>query len=112
MQVVEKVFRNWELEEEKEDRKQKEQESRELRREERQEKNLHRILATVVRETREPSRIVPGNQREPLAKDQCICCKEKGHWARDCPPKKGSYVPDRKLVGPKVLAIQEDSDSE
>lgn len=49
MQVVEKVFRNWELEEEKEDRKQKEQESRELRREERQEKNLHRILATVER---------------------------------------------------------------
>jgi hypothetical protein len=23
-----------------------------------------------------------------LAKDQCVDCKEKGHWARDCPKKK------------------------
>lgn len=60
----------------KKDRKQREQEARELRREKRQEKSLHRILATVIRESREPSKVVPGNGREPLAKDQCAYCKE------------------------------------
>ena len=57
--------------------KQKEQEARELKRDMRQERNLHKILATVVRDTIEPSKTVPGNHREPLAKDQCAYCKEK-----------------------------------
>ena len=57
--------------------KQKEQEARELKRDMRQERNLHKILATVVRETREPGKTVPGNHRESLAKDQCAYCKEK-----------------------------------
>lgn len=70
VQVAEKVYHNQESGEEKKERKQKEQEARELKREKRWEKNLHRILTTVVRETREPSKIVPGNRREPLAKDQ------------------------------------------
>ena len=70
VQVAEKVYHNRESEEEKEERKQKEQEARELEREKRQDKNLHRILAAVVRQTREPSKTIPGNRREPLAKDQ------------------------------------------
>jgi hypothetical protein len=68
--------------------KQKEQEARELKRDKRQERNLHQILATVLRKTRELSKIVPGNHREPFAKDHCAYNKEKGHWARDCPKKK------------------------
>lgn len=35
---------------------------------------------------REPGNL--GNQergRHPLDKDQCTYCKEKGHWARECP---------------------------
>ena len=70
MQVAEKAYHNQESEEGKEARKQKEQEARELERAKRQEKNLHRILAAVVRQTREPSKTIPGNRREPLAKDQ------------------------------------------
>ena len=113
VQVAEKVYHNRESEEEKEERKQKEQEARELEREKRQEKNLHSVLATVVRETREPSKKVPGNRREPLAKDQCAYCKETGHWMRDCPKKKkkrGLHAPKKRPPGPKVLAMQEDSD--
>lgn len=78
VQVAEKVSHNRESEEDKEVRKQKEQEARELKRQRREKRNHHRILATVVRETREPSKTVPGNRREPLAKDQCTYCKEKG----------------------------------
>lgn len=38
---------------------------------------MHKILATVVRDTIEPSKTVPGNHREPLAKDQCATAKKK-----------------------------------
>jgi hypothetical protein len=90
VQVAEKVFYNRETEEEKEERRQEEQEARELKRDMRQERNLHRILATIVKEAREPqesSKIEHGNRREPLAKDQCAYCKGKGHWAREYPKK-------------------------
>jgi hypothetical protein len=75
---------------------QKEQEARELKREKEQERNLHKILTTVVRDTRELSKTVLGNCREPLSKDQYAYCKEKGHWMRDCLKKKkrgnGSFL--------------------
>ena len=35
-----------------------------------------------------------------LEKDQCAYCKEKGHWARECPKKKGR--------APKVLTLKDD----
>ena len=38
---------------------------------------MHKILATVVRETRELSKTILGNHREPLAKDQCATAKKK-----------------------------------
>ena len=110
VQVAEKVFYNRETEEEKEERRQEEQEARELKRDMRQERNLHRILATIVKEAREPqesSKIEPGNRREPLAKDQCAYYREKGHWAKEWPnrPKK------KRAPHPKVLVVQEeDSD--
>ena len=79
VQVAEKVYHNREIEEEKEERKQKEQEARKLKTDKRQERNLHKILATVVRETREPSKTVLSNQRELIAKDQWAYCKGKGN---------------------------------
>ena len=39
-------------------------------------------------------------QRHLLDKEQCASCKEKGHWARECPKKKGRAS--------KVLALEED----
>ena len=48
------------------------------------------MLATKVRETRH---LVPGNKRKLLAKDQCVYCKEKGHWVRDCPREKEEEPP-------------------
>jgi hypothetical protein len=59
----------------------------------RQKRKLHKILATVLRETREPSKTVLGNCIEPLAKEQCAYCKEKRHWVRDCPKKKRDPPP-------------------
>ena len=29
----------------------------------------------------------PGREKEPVAKDSCFFCKEKGHWANKCPVK-------------------------
>ena len=39
--------------------------------------------------------LVPGNNNKKrlLAKDQCVYCKEKGHWVRDCPNKKKRSPP-------------------
>ena len=68
--------------------KQKEQEGRELKRDKRQERNLHKILATVVRETRELSKTILGNHREPLAKDQCAYLKEKDTGQETAPRKR------------------------
>ena len=39
-------------------------------------------------------------QRHPLDKERCAYCKEKGHWAREGPKKKGKTS--------KVLALEED----
>lgn len=89
---------------------------RENKRERRQERNLSRILAAVVGECEGRNR--PENRqtgylgnKEPrperrrsvqkiLEKDQCAYCKEKGHWARECPKKKGR--------APKVLTLKDD----
>ena len=83
----------------------REEEERENKRERRQERNLSRILAAVLGEHEGRNR--PENRqigylgnKEPrpegrrsvqkiLEKDQCAYCKEKGHWAWECPKKKG-----------------------
>jgi hypothetical protein len=107
---AEKVYHKRETKEEKQEREKKEAEERENRRERRQERNLTKILAAVVGGERSEkgqsgylgnrARRPPGEQRPPLEKDQCVYCKEKGHWARDCPKKKWR--------GPKVLVLEED----
>ncbi|XP_062961832.1 uncharacterized protein LOC134384148 [Cynocephalus volans] len=76
----------------------RETEERERRRDRRQEKNLTRILAAVVGERgsrdrqtgtlSNRARPTPRDKRPPLDRDQCAYCKEKGHWARECPRKK------------------------
>ena len=112
---AEKVYYKRETEEEREQRKEREREEREERRNKRQEKNLTKILAAVVegknnRERERDFRKIRSGPRQsgnldyrtPLDKDQCAYCKEKGHWARDC-PKKGNK-------GLKVLALEKDKD--
>nr|QJT93252.1 gag protein [Syconycteris australis gammaretrovirus] len=95
---AEKVYHKRETEEERQEREKKETEERERRRDKRQEKNLTRILAAVVSD-RGPrdrqtgnlgnrARKTPRDGRSPLDRDQCAYCKEKGHWARECPKKK------------------------
>nr|AAL87855.1 group specific antigen [Porcine endogenous retrovirus] len=111
----EKVYSKREPEEERDQRKEREREERQERRNNRQEKNLTKILAPVVQgknhreRDRDFRKIRSGprhsgnlGNRTPLDKDQCAYCKEKGHWARDC-PKKGTK-------GLKVLALEEDKD--
>ena len=51
---------------------------------------MHKTLPRVVEETKEPSETLLGNCREPLAKDQCVYCKEKGQ--RGCLKKRGPLV--------------------
>ena len=68
VQVAEKVYYNRETEEEKEQRK----------KEKRQGRNLQRVLATVVRESRE-ERLQPKRDRKCLEKNQCTYRKERGH---------------------------------
>ena len=102
---TEKVYHNRETEEEKEQRK----------KEKRQGRNLQRVLATVVRESRE-ERLQPKRDRKPLKKDQCIYCKERDHWAQECPNKwkPGARNPrpwEMHLQMAKVLALGEDCDS-
>ncbi|XP_057349869.1 formin-1-like [Manis pentadactyla] len=110
VQVAEKVYHNRETEEEKEGRKLWETEERELRKEKRQERNLHKILTTVVRETREP-KPGPGGRRQQLDKDQCAYCKEKGHWARECPNRKKKLPQwEKPIAHPKILTMHGDSD--
>ena len=77
VQVAQKVYRNRETEEEKEQRKRKKEDEREMKKEKQQGRNLQRILATVVRGSRD-KRLLPKRDRKPLEKDQCTYCKERG----------------------------------
>lgn len=108
---AEKVYHKRETEEERQEREKKEAEEKEKRRDRRQERNLTRILAAVVgdRGSREGQlgnlgngarRMAEDRRRLPLEKDQCAYCKEKGHWARDCPRK-------RAINKAKVLALDD-----
>lgn len=120
---AERVYHKRETDEERREREKKEAEERENRRDRRQERNLTRILAAVVSYKEEqtqgsgrrqsgylgnsglkkPPRS-GGGARPPLAKDQCAYCKEKGHWARDCPKKRAGPRT------PKVLALESEED--
>ncbi|XP_058387550.1 uncharacterized protein LOC131398241 [Diceros bicornis minor] len=107
---AEKVYHKRESEEEKRERERREAEEREDRRDRRREKKLTKILAAVIKATG-PDHRQSGNlgnaprpgsrRRQPLDKDQCAYCKERGHWARECPKKRAT---------PKVLSLGEDEE--
>jgi hypothetical protein len=118
---AEKVYHKRETEKEKGERENREAEARESRQDRRQERNLIRILDTFAgdkevyrqgRRSRQTGYLGNTGPRRPqssrgpsgppLDKDQCAYCKEKGHWARDCPKKKT----DIRL--PKVLTLEDD----
>nr|AAA46509.1 gag protein [Murine leukemia virus] len=72
--------------EEKEERRRAEDEQREKERDRRRHREMSKFLATVVTGQRQDRQ--GGERRRPqLDKDQCAYCKEKGHWAKDCPKK-------------------------
>uniref|UniRef100_A0A5F9C624 CCHC-type domain-containing protein n=1 Tax=Oryctolagus cuniculus TaxID=9986 RepID=A0A5F9C624_RABIT len=84
---ADKVFYKRETEEEKEQKRDK-----------KRNRDLTKILATIVDNSGARKK---GNRKEnntgprrcpPLDPDQCAYCKDKGHWARDCPknPKRRS----------------------
>ncbi|XP_073664337.1 uncharacterized protein [Tursiops truncatus] len=48
---------------------------------------MTKVLAAIVQKDQEgPPATRPS--RRPLDRDQCAYCKEKGHWARECPKKR------------------------
>ncbi|XP_029426643.1 uncharacterized protein LOC115072836 [Nannospalax galili] len=89
LREAERIYNKRETQEEREERQRREAEDRENARDRRRNKELSRILATVVRDKEESRGDRKGGRgRAPLDSDQCAYCKEKGHWARDCPKKK------------------------
>ncbi|VFV35347.1 Hypothetical predicted protein [Lynx pardinus] len=53
--------------------------------------DLLRIAQRVDRQlkaTEKMTKVLAAVVQKPLDKDQCAYCKEKGHWARECPKKK------------------------
>nr|XP_048312997.1 uncharacterized protein LOC125414929 [Myodes glareolus] len=118
LKEVEKIFNKRETQEEREDRIRREKEEREDRlrkeaeekeeaRDRKRNRELTRLLAAAVQsqESRQGDRM--GERRGPrVERDQCAYCKERGHWAKDCPKK------TRKPRGPKprasLLALDED----
>lgn len=69
---------------------------------------MTRILATIVRDEernnkghRKTDSLGNRRSREPLAKDQCAFCREKGHWVKNCPKKWGTTK--------KILTLEEEN---
>lgn len=89
---AEKVFHKRETPEEREERRAKEKEDREDRRDQRRNRELARVLALAVEKEKTPRQGASnlGHKKTRLERDQCRYCKEKGHWAKECPKKKQS----------------------
>ena len=110
---AEKVYHKREVEDEKQEREKREKREDEDRRD--RKRLLTRILATVVGRDRRGRNRQSGDlvdekwqgpsrsrrDRLSLEKDQCVCCKDKGHWVRKCPQKKQEA---------KVLSLGDDED--
>nr|QPP11372.1 gag polyprotein [Cricetulus griseus] len=81
---------------EREERLRQEAEEKEVARDRKRNKEMSRLLATVVTGQRQNRQ--RDDRRGPhLDRDQCAYCKEKGHWARECPKN-----PRAKLPPPRV----------
>ncbi|VFV44303.1 Hypothetical predicted protein [Lynx pardinus] len=62
---------------------------------------LAALKETDAAKTGRPQPPKGGKPRAPLAKDQCTCCKEKGHWKNECPNRKGPSKPSRYREEPR-----------
>lgn len=57
-----------------------------IERDEKRNREMTKLLATVVAEQRQ-DRQREGQRGPRLERNQCAYCKERGHWARECPKK-------------------------
>nr|XP_015857621.1 uncharacterized protein LOC107402015 [Peromyscus maniculatus bairdii] len=91
LREAEKVFNKRETPKEREERMWQRQEERDKKRH----REISKVLATVVSQGQVREGVRTGDQRKtPLDKDQCAYCKQRGHWACDCPKKpQGSRRP-------------------
>lgn len=104
----EKEERLRKLQEEKEEKLKKEAEEKEEKRERKRNKELSKILAAVVQGSQGLE--IGKSDREGdirrlrIDRDQCAYCKERGHWAKNCPknPRRNA-----KQVT-KLMALDED----
>ncbi|XP_060246495.1 LOW QUALITY PROTEIN: uncharacterized protein LOC132655965 [Meriones unguiculatus] len=87
LKEAEWIYNKRETQEERDERLKREAEERENVREQKRNKEFSRLLATVVTEQRQSRQDLGGHRGPQLDKDQCAYCKERGHWARDCPKK-------------------------
>lgn len=88
LKEAEKVFNKRETPEEKEERMWLRMKEAQDERDKKRSKELTKVLATVVTQgqNREGVRLGERERRgTKLDKDQCAYCKERGHWARECP---------------------------
>ena len=97
LKEAERIFNKRETQEERDERLKKEAEERDAKlrkeaeeredlRDRKRNKEMSKLLATIVSDQRQDRKA--GDRRgTQLGRDQCAYCKEKGHWARDCPNK-------------------------
>lgn len=97
LKEAERIFNKRETQEERDERLKKEAEERDARlrkeaeerealRDRRRNKEMSKLLATIVSDQHQDRKA--GDRGGPwVDKDQCAYCKERGHWARDCPNK-------------------------
>ncbi|XP_076414026.1 uncharacterized protein LOC143269967 [Peromyscus maniculatus bairdii] len=91
LREAEKVFNKRETPKEREERLWQRQEERDKKRH----REITKVLATAVSQGQVSEGVrTRDRRRTPLDKDQCAYCKERGHWACDCPKKpQGSRRP-------------------
>ena len=105
LKEAERIFNKRETQEERDERLRKEAEKREDIRDRKRNKEMSKLLATVVSGQQQDRQ--EGDKKGPrLDHDQCAYCKEKGHWARDCPKcPKGPHKPRPQA---SLLSLEED----
>ncbi|XP_044090450.1 bromodomain-containing protein 4-like [Neovison vison] len=88
LKEAEKVFNKRETPEEKEERIWLRMKEAQDERDKKRSKELTKVLATVVTQGQNREGVRMGERerrRTKLDRDQCAYCKERGHWARECP---------------------------
>nr|AAO46144.1 gag protein [Recombinant M-MuLV/RaLV retrovirus] len=102
LKEAERIYNKRETQEEKEDRVRREKDERDRKRS----RELSRILAAVVQGQGKRGERVGVRKGPKLDKDQCAYCKERGHWARDCPKKPSGLRRPRPQTS--LLALDKD----